>query len=243
MNWILLGAFILLSYTIEAITGFGSIVIALSLGALLMPINELLPILVPLNIFMSGFLVIKHRNHIQWRLLLLIIGPLMITGTLMGNWLRPTLGNQQLAALFAVVIIAFGARELYKSLRQVIERRHPRWLNQALIAGAGLTHGLFASGGPLLVFSLVGSTLNKSQMRATLLAVWFTLNTLLTLTFLWQGTLTQTLPTIAMYLPLLAVGIWMGEKLHHTVSELVFKRIIYGLLIATGSLLLIRALL
>ncbi len=36
--WIWLGVFILLAYTIEAITGFGSIVIALSLGALLLPI-------------------------------------------------------------------------------------------------------------------------------------------------------------------------------------------------------------
>ncbi|WVM90262.1 hypothetical protein UMZ34_08545 [Halopseudomonas pachastrellae] len=31
--WLWLGLFILLAYTIEAITGFGSIVIALSLGA------------------------------------------------------------------------------------------------------------------------------------------------------------------------------------------------------------------
>ncbi|HCD74003.1 MAG TPA: sulfite exporter TauE/SafE family protein, partial [Alcanivorax sp.] len=32
--WVLLGLFVLLAYTTEAMTGFGSIVIALSLGAL-----------------------------------------------------------------------------------------------------------------------------------------------------------------------------------------------------------------
>ena len=52
-----LGGFILLAYTLEAITGFGSIVIALSLGALLLPIEQLLPVLVPLNICMTGYLV------------------------------------------------------------------------------------------------------------------------------------------------------------------------------------------
>ena len=46
MQWFLLGLFILLSYTLEAITGFGSIVIAVSLGALIMPIGDLLPVLV-----------------------------------------------------------------------------------------------------------------------------------------------------------------------------------------------------
>ena len=60
-----LGAFILLAYTLEAVTGFGSIVIALSLGALLLPIEQLLPVLVPLNIGMTGSLVWRHRAQID----------------------------------------------------------------------------------------------------------------------------------------------------------------------------------
>lgn len=55
-----LGAFTLLAYTLEASTGFGSIVIALSLGALLLPIDQLLPVLEPLNIGMTGYLVSRH---------------------------------------------------------------------------------------------------------------------------------------------------------------------------------------
>ncbi|MGH8433264.1 MAG: sulfite exporter TauE/SafE family protein, partial [Pseudomonas sp.] len=41
--WLWLGAGIFLAYTLEAMTGFGSVVIALSLGALVLPIKELLP--------------------------------------------------------------------------------------------------------------------------------------------------------------------------------------------------------
>ena len=54
--WLWLGLFILFAYTLEAITGFGSTLVALSLGALLLPIHDLLPVLVPLNILMSGVL-------------------------------------------------------------------------------------------------------------------------------------------------------------------------------------------
>ncbi|AFU98443.1 sulfite exporter TauE/SafE family protein [Simiduia agarivorans] len=243
MNWTLIGLFILISYTLEAITGFGSIVIALSLGALILPMDQLLPVLVPLNIFMSGFLVVKHRQHILWPLLLKIIAPLMVLGTIAGAWLRPALAGGLLAVLFAVVIAVFGARELYRSFGANPVQAHPRWLNQLLMAGAGLTHGLFASGGPLLVFALAGTHANKSQMRATLLAVWFSLNCLLTLLFLLDGQLLPVLPKILMFLPLLLVGVWLGEKLHHALSDLAFRRLIYSILLTTGLLLLLRALL
>src|SRR5690606_37702489 len=71
--YILLGVFILFAYTAEAVTGFGSIVIALSLGALLFPIDWLQTILVPLNIAMTGFLAWRHRRHVDRRLLLRLV--------------------------------------------------------------------------------------------------------------------------------------------------------------------------
>ena len=57
--WILFGCIILLAYTLEAVTGFGSIVIALSLGVLFLPFDKILPILVALNICMTSMLAFK----------------------------------------------------------------------------------------------------------------------------------------------------------------------------------------
>src|SRR5690348_15809954 len=62
--WLWISRFVLLSYPIEAVTGFGSLVIALALGALLLPVAELLPVLVPLNVLMSGSLVLRHRRYL-----------------------------------------------------------------------------------------------------------------------------------------------------------------------------------
>ena len=44
----------------------------------------------------------------------------------------------------------------------------PMWLSRLLSLGAGISHGLFASGGPLLVFALAGTHLDKARLRATL---------------------------------------------------------------------------
>lgn len=239
--WIWLGVFILLAYTIEAITGFGSIVIALSLGALLLPIPEMLPVLVPLNIFMSGFLAWRNRQHIQWALVLKLILPLMLIGMLIGYGLRPWLDGQLLKALFGVLVLWFASRELWRMFRGHESQAHPSWLSRTLTLGAGITHGLFASGGPLLVYGLAGIQLDKSKLRATLISVWFCLNGSMSVLFLLDGSLLPALPHIFVYLPLLVIGVLLGEFLHYRLNEQRFRQMIYSLLALTGVLLLGKA--
>lgn len=241
-GWILLGAFVLLAYTVEAVTGFGSIVIALSLGALVLPIGEMLPVLVPLNIALSGYLSLRHHDRIHWPTLLRLILPMMAAGTLVGYALKPQLGNAALQVLFGVLVIWFSVRELRRLFGTgVVGAAHGRTKTLGLMFGAGATHGLFASGGPLLVYALAGSELDKQRMRSTLIAVWLTLNSLLTLMFLADGSLMPALPRTAAYLPVVGVGIVTGEWLHHRIDELQFRKLVFILLTGTGVALTVSA--
>lgn len=232
----LLALFILLSYTVEAVTGFGSIVIALSLGALLMPVPELLPILVPLNIIMTSWLTVKLRKKIDFSLLWRRILPLMLLGTVVGYVLLPWLSERWLKPLFGLLIVWFAGRELWR-LRHSQPVQHPAWLTSPLMFFAGISHGLFASGGPLLVYALAGTSLDKARFRATLICVWFLLNSTLTMAFLLDGRLLPALPTVACLALLLPIGVWLGERLHSRVDELLFRKMIYALLLITGTLL------
>jgi len=233
-----LGSFILLAYTLEAITGFGSVVIALSLGALLLPIDQLLPILVPLNVGMTGYLVRRHWRLIETRLLLGALLPGMVVGTLLGYGLLPYLDTPSLKLGFGALIIWFASRELWRLRRAIPSTRRPAWLTRVIILGAGISHGLFASGGPLLVYGLAGTELDKARLRATLISVWFTLNSLLTLAFLFDGRLLPALPQVLTYAPLLLLGVWLGERLHRRIDERHFRIATYLLLLVTGFLLL-----
>ncbi len=239
--WVWLGVFILLSYTVEAITGFGSLVIALSLGALMLPINQMMPVVVPLNVLMTGYLVWRNRRYVYWPVLIKLILPLMLLGTLAGYGLRPWLGDSLLKLLFGALVFWFASRELWRMYRGIQIIPHTLMLSRALTFGAGITHGLFASGGPLLVYAMGGIELDKSRMRATLLFVWFTLNGCLSVLFLIDGTLIPSLPRTIFYLPLLVVGVLLGEYLHHRLNEQRFRQLIYGLLVITGALLMIKA--
>lgn len=236
---IALGGFILLAYTLEAVTGFGSVVVALSLGALLMPIDALLPILVPLNIAMTGYLVGRHWRLIDGQLLLRTVLPGMLIGMGIGYLLLPHLDPLPLKRGLGVLILWFAGRELWRLRASAPARGHtPNWVVRLATGAAGICHGLFASGGPLLVYALATRPLDKARLRATLVCVWFTLNGLLTLAFLIDGRLRPALPQVLAYAPLLLLGVWLGERLHHRFDERHFRLAIHCLLLVSGTLLL-----
>ncbi len=236
--WFLLGLFIFAGFTLEAITGFGGTVIALALGALLLPIGTLVPLLVPLSMVLGLVMVWRHRGHIDRRLLWRIVLPGMASGTVLGYLLRPWLNEALMRQLFGVLIAGFAVRELWRLRHSVTPRARPPWLTQGLTALAGVTHGLFASGGPLLVVALAGLSLNKATFRITLIVVWLFLDTGLSVAFALDGRLLPVLPLVLAYLPVIALGLWLGERLHHRVSEDHFRTAIYGVLLVCGALLL-----
>ncbi|WP_121257503.1 sulfite exporter TauE/SafE family protein [Nocardioides ferulae] len=237
--WLWVAGFVLVAYTVEAVTGFGSIVIAVSLGALVLPVADLLPVLVPLNVLMTSFLVTRHRRHVDRPTLVRRILPLMLAGMLVGYLAAPHLPAGSLRMVLGALVLWFALRELGRWLRRVEPRRHGPWLTRSLIVGAGVSHGLVASGGPLLVAGLAGTTLGKAALRATLLTVWLLLNTTLTVLFALAGSLLPALPRVLALTPVLVVGLVAGEVLHRRLDEQVFRRVVHLLLAGTGVALLV----
>ncbi len=238
--WILLGLFILLGYTVEAVAGFGGTVIALSLGALVLPIPVLLPILVPLTLIMTGYLSARHWRRIHWPTLLRLILPLMAAGTVIGMLARPEMSAQVLKPLYGALIVIFAVRELWRLWqRSKAPSRHPAGLTSVLMLGAGVIHGLFASGGPMLVYALAGTELDKARMRSTLIAVWLVLNGLLSVMFLFSGALLPALPKLPAFLPAIFLGVVLGEWLHHRIDERRFRQVVFSLLALTGIVLML----
>ncbi len=235
MVWLI--ACILLAFSIEAMTGFGSIVIALSLAALVYDISWLMVILVPLNLIMTLPMCIALRKHIHVRLLFMVIGPLMIIGTLLGQMLLPLVSADWLKLLFALLIIWFSARALWV--------RHPHPLShgfqKGLILSAGVTHGLFASGGPLLVYALSRAGLDKASFRATLLCVWLALNTGLALWFWHDGQFSAHTDTLMTLAPAVIVGMLVGQFLHNKINNERFLPVVFSILLLVALLLLAQS--
>lgn len=240
MGWefVLLGLFIGIAFTSESITGFGSIVIALALGSLLFPIPELLPILVPLSVVMSAALLMRFYRDIDVRLLLQRIAPFMLVGMLLGIWLLPILPGEALKAAFACLILWFAGREWYKLRHGFETRAKPRWWQPLWTLMAGITHGLFASGGPLLVYSLNSQPIAKANFRATLVCVWLGLNITYSMIMWRQEAIQPYLGVIGAYLPVLAGAFFLGHAIHTRINERQFKQLVFALLIIAALALL-----
>jgi uncharacterized protein len=237
-----LGAIVLLAFFLQALTGFGSIVIALTLGALLFPIPELLPVLVALNLPLCTYLTVRHRSKIDPSLLLREIlpwmGPTVVLGLVAARYLQ----GELLRPIFGAVVAFFAAREIW-FMRHPDRAETPAsdFAFRAWLLVAGLVHGVYASGGPPLVQALAGRRLDRSIFRATLMMVWLVFNVLLFGWYLLDGRMTEAVWLRTLYLlPTLPIGIALGELLHTRISERAFRLSVQVLLLFSGIVLATR---
>ncbi len=239
---------VLLSFTTEAMTGFGSIVIAVTLAATFFPIKQLLPVIVPLNLILSGYIVSRYRTHIDWSILFKWILPWTSIGVAAGMAMFNILDGPVLKRIFGALVVVFAARELYGLTRSIPDNENvdptpaPGMTSGAIpwLLGSGLTHGLYASGGPLLVYALGRVAMPKAIFRATLSFVWLALNAGMAIGYGVQGRLdAETRLTIALFVPIALLGIILGEFLHHRIDEHRFRLGIFSLLTFAGSALLL----
>ena len=60
-----LAAIVLAAFGMEAAMGFGCNVLAVTLGVHLLPLRQLLPVLIILNLVVSAFIAARHRRLIS----------------------------------------------------------------------------------------------------------------------------------------------------------------------------------
>nr|WP_277603567.1 sulfite exporter TauE/SafE family protein [Bowmanella dokdonensis] len=229
-----------MGFTVQAMTGFGSMVIAVSLGGLVFAIPALLPILIPLNILATGSMAWQLRKQLDKELLLKGVLPMMILGLGLGIYLLDKLSGTLLKTGFALLVLWFATREWYKLYRQLPVPSRPIWWQRIWIFLAGIVQGLYGSGGPLLVYAISSRALQKAQFRALLIYVWFCLNSIYTLVMLFQGKVQPVALTILAYAPLLYLAIRMGHWLHDRVDERQFKQGVCALLILSALTMLLN---
>jgi len=91
-----------------------------------------------------------------------------------------------------------------------------------------------------LIYVVGKLNLPKSVFRSTLGAVWFTFSIILTGFYLFSGKLTEdSMKLIFIFLPMIVVGIMLGEWLHHQIDEYRFKIFVFAVLLFAGLSIII----
>jgi uncharacterized protein len=244
-----IAAIVLAALVVEASLGFGATVIAVALGAFFFPIDVLLPAYVPVNMLLSAYLVVRHRDGVDRRILLRRIVPFMAIGLPAGLLLFRYSTGPHLKVLFGVFVVALSALELWRLLRAApagAAAPAPRPLATApavvLLALGGLIHGAFGTGGPMAVYVAGRQLANPRVFRSTLSALWLLLNGVLVVTYAFGGYLTaQSAKLSAVMLVPLVLGTVIGEWAHRRLKGRTFAVVVFVMLLVAGLALAVRS--
>jgi len=237
MTVVVLAAIVGIAWFVQTLTGFGAMLIAMSLGLLLIPELDLMAVLLPLSLAQPLYVVWAERRHVLWALLLRQIGPFMGVGVLAGALLSGILEGPWLRRLFGFCLLVLSVMELWKRRAPVEDAAGIRTssIDRRWLGFAGVLHGLYATGGPPLVYALGQSALTKEQLRGTLSFIWVFFNTLLIVIFVFTARLTVATSMQSLWtIPALLAAMMLGEWAHARISEQRFRVLLYALLSAAG---------
>ena len=152
------------------------------------------------------------------------------------------LASEGLRLLFAGFVVVLSTVELWRLRRGAVVAALPTRRRVATLLSAGVIHGLFATGGPLVVYALGREIEDKSAFRSTLAVLWILTSTVLLLDMVASGKVgwPQLELGVWMLLPM-GLGMVLGGWVHQRVSQRLFREGVYALLIVVGMSLLVRA--
>lgn len=223
---------------VEAVVGFGSTVLTVSIGSQLVPLEDLVPALLPLNMLLSATIVARNAAHVDTRLLFRRILPLAALGMPLGFIAFQEAPRDLLLAAFGLFVVGFSSLEGVRLWRRA--GGGPRiplgpvsgtlWL----VAG-GVMQGAFATGGPMIVYFAQRNLPDKMRFRGTLSALWLSLNTVLLAGHLRAGSFGPETARLALWLlPGVIAGILFGEKIHRRLPEFGFRVMVVAMLLVAG---------
>ena len=215
-----------------------------------MPIDAVLAALLPVNVLLSAYLTARYWRAVDTRVLLRRVLAWMVPGMAIGMLpsLVPQLAAQRgqgaIRTLFAAFVVVLASSELWRARRASTAEARPLSAPLAALSllGAGVVHGLFACGGPMLVYVVGRELTDKARFRATLSAVWLLLNFVLVVSYVADGTIGRaSLERSGVLLGALIGGLVIGEWLHGKLSVERFRLAVFTLLFFAGGALLVRS--
>jgi uncharacterized membrane protein YfcA len=233
------GLILLAAYFIRGISGFGSGLIAVPLLAHFLPLTFVVPMILVTDFAASLALGTHTRKHMRWDEVRPLI-PFSILGVLAGTTLLVNLPIAPLLATLGVFVLLFG-------IRSILNLHGTRSVSRWWAAPAGFTGGtigaLFGTGGPPYVIYLNHRLHDKGELRATFSGLFLIEGGLRIAAFLIAGLLlnTELLLAILAALPLVTLGLVLGNRVHIGLSPAQMQRIIGIILVISGTSLLWRA--
>lgn len=218
--------------------GFGEALIAVPLLALLIPVEEAVPLATLVSITVALVVVLQdwRRIHVRSAWWLVVS---TIFGIPLGLWLLTAVPEMVVKAILGMIIIGFALYCLLSRRPWALKDDRLAWL---FGFGAGILGGAYAINGPPLVVYGSLRRWSPEHFRATLQG-YFLPASLLGMCGYWLAGLW--VPAVTRFylwsLPLGLVAIVLGRAINRRMRDRTFLRYVHGGLLLIGTLLLIQS--
>ena len=236
MTVLLFITIILLASILQTSTGFGFSIMATPFLLLLFEANEAIQINLLLSLVISLALIRKIRKDVDIGILKrFIIGSL--PGLPIGILVFLLVNTSYLKMGIGVVILTLTLLLIF-NVR--LEKSNRRDMAVGSLSGA-LTTGIGMPGPPLLLY-FSGTATDKERLRATTLAFYLYIYAVsLLIQVVFAGTSKTVWTSSLMALPLVAIGLYVGQLLFNHINQKTFRLFTYVILLFTGLYLLLQS--
>lgn len=233
-------AILLTAYFIRGITGFGSGLISVPLLALFLPLQFVVPLILLLDFTASIVIGGFNFKRVKWSEVGVLI-PFGIVGVILGTSLLVNLPPEPMLIALAGFVFIFAVRSLFNIRGEKPASR--AWAVPASLTG-GTVGALFGTGGPPYIIYLTHRIRDKSDLRATFSALFFTEGLTRIASFLVAGLLVTAKVWIAYFaaLPIMLGALYLGGRVHVGLSQPQMTRLVGVLLLVSSVSLLFKAL-
>ena len=240
--WYVLAAvpvIMLAGYTMFGATGFGSSIIAVPALAHAFPLTFAVPFVTALDGLATATASTRQWRDASFPEIGRIL-PAMFLGIALGATVLVSLPRAPALASLGLFVAGYGAWQLAGARRMT---RASAWWALPIGLVGGAFSVLFGTGGPIYMVYLSARVRDKTRLRATssllvTVSVWTRIVIFVATGLLLQAPL---LVLAALMIPVMLAGLKLGNRLHHALSGPGVLRLVAGLLIGNGVLLIGRA--
>jgi uncharacterized protein len=229
------------AYVVRGMSGFGAGLVATPLLAFLLPMSTVVPTTALIVFVLFIFLTLRDRHQVLWDEFRRLIWPTLL-GVAGGLYLFATLDNRVLLKGLGGFLLAYAAYMLisqWVGMKQL--KLSEKWAFPLGFLGAFIDSLFGGGGGALVVIYMHGRGVGKDAFRATLAVLWFVEMIARIGGYALAGFYTpSTLGLVAVMLPFMLLGTWVGEKINARVSHERFTQILAAMLLLSGASLLLK---
>jgi uncharacterized membrane protein YfcA len=219
-------------------SGFGMPALIVTGGSLVVAPQKLVPLILLLDVFASLAQLRGVLKDIAWRRLWLLLAG-SAAGIPLGVKALGLVAPDTARIVVAVYVIAVSL-----ALLRGWQLARPVGDLGMIVLGflCGVVTGLIAMGGMIIVTFLTADGTKPAVLRATLIAYFLPLDGSAVLLFWLDGRYTiDDVSAVALALPILALGVWLGGRHFLKASPDAFRRFTLGLLMVLAAAAFVRA--